>query len=69
LLQNLKLARKLDFRAEEAKSKQSQLSQEVDQVKPKIPSLIKQTRELQTALSKEISIKYNGRQVYITGGV
>jgi len=68
-LQNLKLSRKLDFAAEEAKSKQAQLSLEIDQIRPKIQSLTKQSKELQAALSKEISIKYNNRQVYITGGV
>ena len=69
LLQNLKLAKKLEFSADDLVRKKAQLATEIEQVKPKIQSLTKQTRELQNELSHEVSLKYNNRQVYITGGV
>jgi len=69
LLQNLKLAKKLDYAVEMALNKKLELEQESDAIRPKINVLTKQTRELQNSLAKEISGKYNNRPVYITGGV
>lgn len=69
LLQNLKLAKKMEYAAEEAVRKWTQLGEEIESVKPKIQSLTKQTRELQAELAKEISVKYNNRQVFISGGL
>lgn len=69
LLQNIKLSKKLDYAADEAVRKNSQLKLEIENVKPKIQLLTKQCRELQTDLAKDISLKYNNRTVYITGGL
>ncbi|ODN00152.1 CDK5 regulatory subunit-associated protein 3 [Orchesella cincta] len=69
LLQNIKLAKKLDYAAENAIQKNEQLQAEISSVKPKIQILSKQSRELQTELAKELSAKYNNRPVYITGGL
>lgn len=69
LLQNLKLATKLDFNAVTNISKHKDLAEEIKQCTPKVQLLTKQCRDLQTQLCKEISLKYNNRPVYITGGV
>jgi len=69
LLQNIKLAKKLEYAAEEAARKHTVIQSEIESVKPKIQILTKQSRELQTDLAKEISVKYNNRTVYITGGL
>lgn len=69
LLQNIKLAKKLDYTAEEATRRFSALQVDIDSIRPKIQLLSKQSRELQTDLAKEISVKYNNRTVYITGGL
>lgn len=69
ILQNTKLAKKLEYAAENAVQKHSTIQSEIESVKPKIQQLTKQSRELQAELAKEISLKYNGRTVYITGGV
>jgi len=69
LLQNIKLAKKLEYAATEAVRKHSVVQSEIENVKPKIQLLTKQCRELQTELAKEISVKYNNRTVYITGGL
>jgi hypothetical protein len=69
LLQNLKLARKLDYLREEVKARAVQYGKEVEELRPRVQVLTKQSRELQTELAKEISLKYDNRPVYITGGV
>jgi hypothetical protein len=69
LLQNTKLAKKLEYAANEAARKYVTIQSEIENVKPKIQILTKQSRELQTDLAKEISVKYNNRTVYVTGGL
>ena len=69
LLQNLKLAAKYDYSAEDCSEKYIKLGEEMKKINPRIQQLTKQSRELQIELAKEISSRYNNRTVYITGGV
>ena len=69
IIQNLKLANKLEHMSDDAKNQAAKYAKEVEELRPRIQQLTKQCRELQTELAKEISLKYDNRPVYITGGV
>ena len=55
--------------SDEARNQAAKYAKEVEELRPRIQQLTKQSRELQTDLAKEISLKYDNRPVYITGGL